>query len=56
MALGKVIESENGIVRVTVRRNNNSEGLYGLHTDLRVGDKVEVKRVVNNPYLVRVIK
>lgn len=46
---------EDGKVDVRVRRNHINERLDGRHTDLKVGDKVEVKRVQNNPYLVRVV-
>lgn len=45
---------EDGRVTALVRRNHRTETLEGRHDDLKVGDRVEVKRVVNNPYLVRV--
>ena len=44
-------------IYAVVRRNRRTEILDGgqdRHPDIKVGDKIEVKRVVNNPYLVRV--
>lgn len=41
-------------VDVRVRRNCDNERLQGRHADLSVGDRVNVKRQINNPYLVRV--
>ena len=52
--IATVTSVENGIVRARVRRNHRDEGLYNRHYDLKVGDRVEVKRQTNNPYLVRV--
>jgi hypothetical protein len=49
-----VIKNENGIVTARVRRNYRNEQIQGRHDDLRAGDRVEVVRKVNNPYLVRV--
>ena len=49
-----VIKNEEGIVTVRVRRSSAVNILWLHHKDLTVGDKVEVRRVVNNPYLVRV--
>jgi hypothetical protein len=54
MAQAKVIAVNNGRVVVRVRRNSKAEELYGSHYGLKVNDKIEVKRVANNPYLVRV--
>jgi len=52
------ISAENGAVRAIVCRNHKSEGVYcskfGDNDDLKVGDKIEVTRQINNPYLVRV--
>ena len=52
--IATVTSVENGIVRARVRRNSRDEGLYNRHYDLKVGDRVEVKRQTNNPFLVRV--
>ena len=49
-----VTNNKYGSIRVQVRRSSQAETLDGLHTDLSIGDKVEVKRVSNNPFLVRV--
>jgi hypothetical protein len=49
-----VNEGREGRVQAIVRRNHRSETLYGSHFDLKVGDRVEVVRKTNNPYLVRV--
>jgi hypothetical protein len=49
-----VVKVEDGKVTARVRRSHRVETLYNRHHDLNVGDKVEVKRVTNNPYLVRV--
>ena len=46
-----VTRIDDGIVTVRVRRASRSEQLHKRHTDLKVGDKVEVIRQVNNPYL-----
>jgi hypothetical protein len=43
-----------GKVCAKVRRKHYAEQLDGSHHDLKKGDRVEVKRVTNNPYLVRV--
>jgi len=43
-----------GQVYVIVRRNYVEQYLNGSHPDLKRGDKVEVKRVTNSPYLYRV--
>lgn len=48
-----VVRTEDGRVDVRVRRGYRLERLDRLHFDLRVGDAIEVKRVPNNPYLVR---
>ena len=45
---------EYGIVTVRVRRNDKDETVFNAHFDVKVGDAIEVKRQVNNPYLVRV--
>lgn len=48
-----------GRIYVKVRRAYYQEQLQrkhaGEHGDLKVGDKVEVRRQSNNPYLVRVV-
>jgi hypothetical protein len=49
-----VKSTDDGIVKALVRRNTREETLYGRHYDLKRGDKVEVVRQTNNPYLVRV--
>ena len=50
----KVISASDGVIRVSIRRTYyNTQELYNLHYDLKVGDTVEVHRQVNNPYLVR---
>jgi len=51
-----VVKNEFGKVRVIVRRNFNSEPLYRINHELKVGDVVQVKRQVNNPYLILVEK
>jgi hypothetical protein len=49
-----VVKVEDGKVTAIGRRSSRPELLHHRHYDLKVGDKVEVKRVTNNPYLVRV--
>ena len=42
-------------VRARVRRGHKEEGVYvpgGYVADLRVGDRIEVERQPNNPYLI----
>ena len=56
MPQATVTSSKLGLVAVRVRRNPRQELLQGRHTDLFVGDRIEVKRIVNNPYLVFVHK
>lgn len=51
-----VVKNEFGKVRVIVRRNFNSEPLYRINHELKVGDVVQVKRQVNNPYLILIEK
>lgn len=46
--------SQDGIIQARVRRAYYCESLQGRHYDLKVGDRVEVVRKTNNPYLVRV--
>jgi hypothetical protein len=52
-----VLNTSEGVVRVRVHRSSKTESLYerkhGDNADLRVGDKVEVRRQTNNPYLIR---
>ncbi len=49
-------------VMAKVRRNHKSESIYQTEANhkevrsLKAGDRIEVKRVVNNPYLVYVGK
>lgn len=52
--LATVKKIQDGQVDCRVRRNCRNERLYRLHFDLKIGDKIEVKRTPNNPYLVRV--
>ena len=47
-----VIGNVSGKVSVRVRRSSTPETLYRLHPDLKVGQRVEVKREVNNPFVV----
>ena len=54
IAIVKYIDAH-GLADVLVRRNHSRERLQGLHPDLRLGDRVEVKRERNNPYLIRVV-
>ena len=49
-----VTRVEGGKISAIVRRGHRVETLYLRHDDLQVGDRVEVRRQVNNPYLVRV--
>jgi len=50
-----IVKEINGTrVRVVVRRGHTLETLQGLHPDLKLGCRVEVKRQTNNPYLIRV--
>jgi hypothetical protein len=48
-----VIRINEGRVEVRVRRSSRVETLSKRYDDLKVGDKVEVTRQVNNPFLVR---
>jgi hypothetical protein len=52
----KVLTSSlNGVTVVKVRRSSHEgEVIDGRHYDLKPGQTIEVKRVTNNPYLVRV--
>jgi hypothetical protein len=43
---------QDGQVYAIVRRGYLIEKLQGLHFDLRVADRIEVKRKTNNPYLI----
>ncbi len=52
-AVVRSVEME-GRTTVMVRRGYREETLYRFHPELKVGDKVEVKRQTNNPYLVLV--
>jgi len=50
-----VTSIDQGHVRARVRRNRSSEGVMGTAVQLdqlRVGDRIEVRRVPNNPYLI----
>ncbi len=49
-----VIEAHEGMIWVRVGRNTAEEQLDYRQYDLNVGDIIEVKRVVNNPFLTRV--
>ena len=49
------VDQNKGQVVVNVRRASRFEILDGVHHDLHKGDKVEVRRQANNPYLVRVM-
>ena len=49
-----VVSNDEGKVRVRVRRSGTTCTLFKHHHDLKPGDRVEVRRQVNNPYLVRV--
>ena len=49
-----VTRAEGGKISAIVRRGHRAEVLYLHHSDLQVGDRVEVRRQANNPYLVRV--
>ncbi len=48
------IDKIDGITRVRLSRGFRDNTLDGRHYDLKVGDKIECKRVPNNPYIVRV--
>lgn len=53
--IATVTQIQNGCVKVRTRRNYVEETLEVSPTtarDLRVGDRLEVKRIVNNPYIV----
>lgn len=54
--LATVVKIHNGHIDVMVRRGHRVERLDrpDQSMDLRIGDKVEVRRQVNNPYLIRV--
>lgn len=52
----KVISVTDGKVLVQVRRSADRRHLFTRELELRVGDRVEVKRQVNNPYLIFVRK
>ena len=49
-----VTRLSDGIATVKIKRTGETE-LYGRHADLKVGDRIEVKRIPNNPYIVRVV-
>jgi hypothetical protein len=51
-----VIKNDNGIIEVKINRSSKKGTLYNRQYDLKLGDIVEVKRVSNNPYLIRVNK
>lgn len=54
IAMQATVTAVNGcLVDVCVRRSWREERLDRQHTDLRVGNIVQVERVPNNPYLVR---
>jgi hypothetical protein len=50
-----VTKVDNQYVRAIVRRNYRDEAVQGKQPDLKVGDKIQVRRQVNNPFLVRVV-
>jgi len=51
--IATVASIEDGKITVRVRRNSHVETLYRRHNDLSVGDRIEVKRQTNNPFLIR---
>jgi len=52
-----VTHIEDGKIKVRIRRNTSTQSLYnGRSLDLKVGDKITVKRQTNNPYLIFVEK
>lgn len=48
-----VVDINDHQVHVRVRRNHTDQVLKGTHPDLAIGDKINVKRVVNDPRLHR---
>ena len=50
-----VKRNEGGEVAVIVRRGFREETVHGCHPDLRIGSRIYVKRIVNNPFLVRLV-
>ena len=52
--IATVIKADNGLVDVRVRRNCDIERLDRTHFDLTPGDRIECKRTINNPYVIRV--
>ena len=52
--IATVVSIEDGNINVRVRRNSHVETLHHRHNDLSVGDRIEVKRQTNNPFLIRI--
>lgn len=53
--IATVISNDGSQVKIRVRRASRAETLWGQHADLNRGDRIEVKRVTNNPFPVRVV-
>ena len=51
-----VVKTKDGTITVRARRGYRAEQLHSYYADLKVGDKIEVIRQPNNPYLVRIAR
>ena len=53
IAIVQHVDTDDGFTKAIVRRGYRVEIVDGQHDDIRRGDRINVKRITNNPYLVR---